>query len=68
MNSTWAPDLLWIWPPSLGKTDKSSIEVGGLEASPQAICELARFGMMRWDHRGFGVGKKYQEARGLVAH
>ena len=28
MNPTRAPDLLWIWPPSLGKTDKTTIKGG----------------------------------------
>ena len=28
MNPTWAPDLLWIWPRSLGTTGKSTMEGG----------------------------------------
>ena len=28
MNPTRAPDLLWIWPSSLGESDKSTMEGG----------------------------------------
>ena len=44
-----APNLLWIWPPSLGKTDKSTIEGGTLYTGLRARCESAHlWGMMRW--------------------
>ena len=50
MNPTWAPDLLWIWPPFLGKTDKSAKEGRVYRPVRGRDVNLSVFGMMGWGH------------------